>query len=807
MMARSSYIEGPTQTYPLERHEADRAQELPVLTAGVFNEDQIAVLYDVHATDDEKLRVIGQARANDPDEDLQGFLYDQHDYQKNPQDVAGNLHNLFEGCVEYAKEQEKIQRRLDDTEFVVCITPHDRELLSDAPIKQKNKWIEAIHSDFLTVRTQVADYQSIEGFTPWLEDENPEEARSLNALPMNERLEKLRQHHKEFIVRDVENHRRQMTDQRHKDSAKVTAVIREREAAEKLADLLENPALTNFLAKSKKPVAADRLLDAGVPATKVLSLVNDQYRSNEFKKYQAKHDRKTARLRRPQAITLDIPKEVSYTPGLAEKLAQKIDTAKTEWLRLPYDVRRRAVVAAGVAVAATAAFGSLNNSDNRGLEGKTPITIIGEAGKVKKTALHTPSEAARKLAGLSRNDTIAEQDRNKIIVAAGEAYVAGRVGNISLELGKLSLGSKDLGRLTINKIDEIALSSLDLLTHRPGVTPGLTDAISQQISNIMLTARYPDDFNQDTLKTDPDSPFHKELVQLLEITFKNDPGMDRYSHEERQKIYAMQAEVITTLTPETAQEDVINVFRAILARADKTLESNQKQAEATSNSAELEELNPRYSLGQIIAAISIFESGRPANPNAENWAKCKGYMQFCFWEEWAGQELGDSKAPLTPANQTIVTMKKMLNLLEHTGSADAAAASWLKGPGVGIDVASKDIRTYNNAISKKDGNGTSIETYMTTMEERIKNVDIHEQLPFLKEVIKQHPKAVDWSLLDKEYPLYSYRRLRQVKPHANQVIKNREERERRLTAGAAGNRATRTEKGGLKIAGATDLGM
>jgi lysozyme family protein len=178
-----------------------------------------------------------------------------------------------------------------------------------------------------------------------------------------------------------------------------------------------------------------------------------------------------------------------------------------------------------------------------------------------------------------------------------------------------------------------------------------------------------------------------------------------------------------------------------------------------------EEGNPEYTLGQYIAATSIMESGEPADPNITNRFGCHGYLQYCpdFWPQRAQHYLGDANASWTVDNQTIVAVKEWNELLNRFGSGDAGMASWIQGSDDGAIIAGTDKAAYDAAMQKQDGNGTTIDRYMKVIESHVRTVDIDKQLSFLDEVRARNPNAVDWSLLDKKFPLYSQLRYDQIK--------------------------------------------
>jgi hypothetical protein len=173
------------------------------------------------------------------------------------------------------------------------------------------------------------------------------------------------------------------------------------------------------------------------------------------------------------------------------------------------------------------------------------------------------------------------------------------------------------------------------------------------------------------------------------------------------------------------------------------------------------------------------ESGKPSNPTIRN-----SYGYYGPWQEsphywaapggWADTYLGNKNAPMSLENMVMVTVKLWDHNMSSLGSAEAAMAEWLKGPTAGLAIAGENPAVYRHYMRQADANGTTIKRYINIIDNNIRSVDVHSQLPWLKKVMKDNPNF-DWSLLDKEYPMYSQIHLNGIRQrtHTKELHKQR----------------------------------
>lgn len=855
---------------PTEEHFFnEEPNTLEHLRAGVLSEDQIAIIKNPEAHPADKLDAIGKA-LNHPD--FWEYL-SQDEYKLDPLSDPNNFDKLFLGASHYAATQEAIQWRLSDPDYLKFLTSFDVQQLSRAKIAEKQALIGQTHADYLLVKSEVDELSTTEGVREWVKQQPPEEIERLSQLPVGER--RILFVNKQDALIDDKAHSEQLAAK--KAEADVIAVIQkaqiqkavelkqEKEAADKLLELMNDGGMLNdYLLNLDEPVDIAKLIDGKASPSEIMAQVETKYNSNDFNNHleALRNDSWIAIepevdssevwdaalpswLNKPSGDSLPAePRPITrpdslpvndYAPstneafqGLRLKMGLMAKDASANWNRLPVNAK---VAVAGAAVAITLAIGHLGSEVGllpSGQSGKSSAPLVGEAGPLVKKALRTPSELAKKRFNLSGGAAIPNRYIKSLILKGGEAYAKERVANHIVVFGKSRLENVPDTRDTVSKIDKLALYSLSLLTHRPGVTLSQADDISKQVSDIMLAARqYPGAYDLPAPAVEPGYTFKQELIDQLKEAFGADPGLKHYSAEQQIKLFDMIASVIDNIAPESAHEDVINAFIAELANLHGKLQDapttspdhkQHNKSSAHSGNHELNQLNPRYSLAQIIAAISIIESGQPADPTAVNQFGCKGYMQYCAWTDRAKLYLGDASAPMNTSNQTIVAVKELTEYARKFGSGDAAAAAWLKGPIVAGRIAGLDKNAYNQAMRKFDGNHTTVKRYIANVERHVKTADIDKQLYFLKEVQRLHPHAVDWALLDKEYPLYSHHRLRQVKPFAQQVLNSRIEHHKqgRLAHHRAALRHKRYvsehpsqhhERSSVTIDGAVNLGM
>lgn len=190
-------------------------------------------------------------------------------------------------------------------------------------------------------------------------------------------------------------------------------------------------------------------------------------------------------------------------------------------------------------------------------------------------------------------------------------------------------------------------------------------------------------------------------------------------------------------------------------------------------------VNPRENLASILAGDSVTESGRPAKPYIRNPYGYFGPWQMSphYWRTgWANTYLGNPKAPMSLDNMTMAAVKMWKDNMTKLGSAEAAEATWLKGPGVGQAIAGRNTGDFRRAMQSADGNGTTVKKYTTKINHNIKDINVSKQLPWLKAVKKRHPEF-NWSLLDQKYPLYSKQHMHQLYEHARDVRDSRARRQ------------------------------
>src|SRR5665213_1914171 len=89
----------------------------------------------------------------------------------------------------------------------------------------------------------------------------------------------------------------------------------------------------------------------------------------------------------------------------------------------------------------------------------------------------------------------------------------------------------------------------------------------------------------------------------------------------------------------------------------------------------------------ITKAIGYAENGGAPNinnPSAGKTGEMKSIFQFepATWKAYAKEYLGDANAPLTPDNETTVTMKKVSDLLDKGMNAKQIASIWNSGDAV-----------------------------------------------------------------------------------------------------------------------------
>jgi hypothetical protein len=756
-MAHAEFPSPSTDEYRIVDHKfyADFA---PELAAGVFTPEQLTIALDPEAGEVVRAEALGKALLN---ENPDFWLYVQKsEYRVDPNDPLSKKSMWFLAGMDYAVRQVTVSNYLNNPDLMRSMSPHDRELLTVARIEEKQALIALIQEE------------------------------QQQAQPNSSQLPKAYEIDKDTLEQ-------------------------ERIAANELLGLLDdNNAFNGYLLRLSEPVDVKKLIQDDIPSADILALVKTHH--EDFKQL-VEHP--------TQALTppdIPLPYETDRSTSIREQAQEvkaavvlRLQQATHELEQLPIRQKLAAAAITGV-VAAVSLTGVSKNGHEAllGPSGKAEVTMVNPAS-IKD---ELPSELARHRLKLSPNKRIPADERKSIIVNGSIDYAKAIVDKFNDQNGISGSDYDQETQASINKMDAIVTASLGLASHRQVTTPKHADELSKIASNIMLAARN-EQIARNILKH-PKSQnlFQEEIIRILEDTFAHDKVMQQRSEQYRNRIFSLQARLLDEIAPEDARTEVIEAFIAHLAEIDGIL---QKASPDHNNSVdqtinhELNELNPRFTLAQLLAATSIIESGSPANPKASNWAGCYGYLQYCYWSERARKYLGDANAPKTTSNQTIMAIKEWTEVLHQLGSGDAAAATWLKGPLTGRKIAGLNKGNYLSALQAADGNGTSVLKYLSLVEHHAKTVNVDKQLPFLKEVKRLHPNAVDWSLLDKEWPLYSYHRLRQVKPHANQVLKNRAERVQQARHKAAirhnqkyNSPAARAERAKhVHIDGAVNLGM
>lgn len=311
----------------------------------------------------------------------------------------------------------------------------------------------------------------------------------------------------------------------------------------------------------------------------------------------------------------------------------------------------------------------------------------------------------------------------------------------------------------VRNIDSMARYIIKRHAADSSLTPRELDMAKRGAVQAMTAARFPTSYISPAGSFKPATRFQKSAAKDIDRTiFK---GKSNYSSVQQEYIATTIAKTLDDTTPKSHNKHALAGFESAV----------KKIAGIKRNSTHTQEKgikNPEYRLVEALAAVSIIESGIPADPDVENAWGYYGPWQISpkIWHHkeagWAKMYLGDAKAPMSIDNMVKVTLLRWKDMVDSLGSIDAAAAEWLKGPRTGRIVAGSDRKAYMAAMGTADGNNTSVRQYTKKIAKHIGNVDVYEQLRFLAKVKDRNPDF-DWDILDKKAPLHSKIRMNELR--------------------------------------------
>lgn len=341
----------------------------------------------------------------------------------------------------------------------------------------------------------------------------------------------------------------------------------------------------------------------------------------------------------------------------------------------------------------------------------------------------------------------------------------------------------------VRYVDSAARNIIARLKADSSLTPRELDKASRRAVQAMTAARFPNTLISPTGSFRPANRFQRRIVSGVDSTiFK---GKSIYTPIQQEHIATSLAIGIDDTTPKSHNKHALAGFK-------QTLNKIVGIKHNSTHTQEKRIKNPEYRLVDALAAVSIIESGRPANPTARNPWGYYGPWQISpdIWHHaeagWAKMYLGNANAPMSIDNMVKVTLLRWKDMVDSLGSIDAAAAEWLKGPRTGRIVAGSDREAYMAAMDTADGNNTSVREYTKKIAQHISDVEVYDQLKFLAKVKDRNPDF-DWDILDKKAPLHSQIRMNELR-----ASEKRQLRADRARAAAARKEAPKKRKSSRK---------
>lgn len=718
---------------------------------------------------------------------------------------------LILAATSYAAKQQDIEDTFTDSGFNAFVDDPTWQELQQAPIEQRSRMTGKLFDQYQGYKDETDALLGNEVLIAWISAKGLADMEELATLPVKRQYELLETLNGNHQVEQAEAERqaaKEAAEEAAKKAAQTEALNEEQErqtqAHEQVDQLFaDDPVLSDWLQSAKKPTFLNKL--ETLSYTDLLSVLKGQQNSKVYKKHLTKalKAEEARQVEQDNSAAVPVSEKVSARtgteppggklPGVA--FARTSDERRIGW-KVEFGVQRPSVTASEGTQAVRDATQDVQLTVNRAaisaadaLANVDPVkqaTVIAAAAamvggnsigdlvskppgdkalteafdEMEKVSLapgapnpaaEVPdaTQVAQTRYSVEPEQTIPGELRMKVI-GAGITSARTKVRTISanpdLKDSEPDETKLDRSDEDVREIDELARSTLVRMRDEADLTPEQVTTASEGIVKVMMAARFPKSVSEIADGFEPQNTLQRQIANRVGSTVL--AGNTAYSNpKEKDLIGALMGKAVDDMASEGEQAQVVDHFE-------------KKGKEIAGLEASV--VNPTFTLGQYLAGVSITESGSPAR-NVTNQYGYVGPWQMSpeYWSKpdvgWAATYLGDAKAKMTIDNQVMVAVKLWTHNMESQGSGRAGMATWLKGPATGGAIAGRDMDAYNAALTKRDGNGTSVLGYMKGIESDVKGMDnvsdIHKQLPFLKGVIERNG-GFDWKLLEKKHALY-----------------------------------------------------
>jgi hypothetical protein len=638
-------------------------------------------------------------------------------------------------------------------EFDHCVSDREFGELERLSVPDRSSYFDRLQDRYTVHKKSMDEMSADPAFTKWVESiASPEECVVLAKGSIIEKSSALAELHVEYAAEQT------AAAKIAEEKAAQEAQRNEREAKRReLAELKRKQAISAIDSveleivpeKEVKKVVEAVAPPSEQPSTRLprLEIVRETDGENFSWKLGIKGKKPSTTAREATEAAKDLGEQASIT---AETIKEEVATgiSKTNLATLLAAGATAIAIIKGVNTDIQTAEPGIAHTETDKHQDASPSTISLAPGHLNP-AVEVPnaSQIAEQKYQLAADEVIPKNLRRKLIAAGiSSARIKVRTisANPSMHASEPNHSELNRGNPSVRAIDAIALYGIRRLHERGDLTPHQIDQGIEGAVKSMMAARFPHTVHSLAPDFKPENGFQSALSKDMKNTVFEQHGP--YTKEQAAFIGNLIAKEYDDTTPESRR----NSAHDDLKHEAKKYAGHHHEAHVT---------NPHYTLGEILAGVSGLESGKPSKPTIRN-----KYGYYGPWQEsphywaapggWAETYLGDKNAPMSLENMVMATVKLWDHNMSSLGSAEAAMAEWLKGPAAGLAIAGKDPAVYRHYMRQADGNGTTIKRYINIIDNNIRNVDVHRQLPWLKKVMKDNPNF-DWSLLNKEYPMYS----------------------------------------------------